>query len=438
MALGGGTWTAQNKVLPGAYINFNSAPLASNIMAGRGVVTLPLILKWGPAGVQEISYDDFRKDSQKLFGYEHDADEMKPLREVFLHAQKGYFYRLNTAGAKASCDFGEAKYPGARGNDLKIVITAGEGSTTLNPIYDVATLLGTAVVDQQKGITAASQLVANDYVVFDDSATLELTAGTSLTGGTDGSVSNEAYQAYLDAMEAYSFNVMGCPSKESTVKALFAAYTRRMRDDRGVKFQTVLHKYETANYEGCISVENGLESDATACELVYWVTGAQAGCQINQSLTNTNYDGEYAAKTDYTQAQLESALLAGKFIFHRVNREIRVLSDINTLTSFTTEKSADFSKNQVIRVIDQIGNDIAYLFNTKYLGRIPNDNAGRVSLWNDVVKQHQTLQASGAIENFTGSDVIVEAGAARDSVVITDYITPISAMEKLYMQVIVE
>ena len=437
MSLGGGTWTAQNKALPGAYINFNSAPLASSVLSGRGVVTLPLTLKWGASGVREISCDDFRKDSLKLFGYAYDADEMKPLREVFLHARTGYFYRLNTAGDKAACDFGEAKYPGSRGNDLKIVITAGEGSTVQNPIYDVATLLGTAVVDQQKGITAASQLADNDFVVFDESAELELTAGVNFTSGTDGSVTSEAYQAYLDAMEAYSFNVMGCPSKESTVKALFAAYTKRMRDDRGVKFQTVLHRYETADYEGVISVENGLESDATACELVYWVTGAQAGCQVNQSLTNRSYDGEYAVKTDYTQVQLEAAVSAGKFIFHRVNREIRVLSDINTLHTFPMEKSSDFSKNQVIRVMDQIGNDIAYLFNTKYLGRIPNDNGGRISLWNDVVKQPQTLMAAGAIENFSGADVIVEAGAARDSVVIMDSITPVSAMEKLYMQVIV-
>lgn len=438
MSLGGGTWTKQNKILPGAYINFNSAPLSSGAVSERGIVTLPLTMKWGASGVQEVTCDEFKRDSMKLFGYAYDDDEMKPLREVFLHAQKGYFYRLNTEGTKATCAYGEAKYAGSRGNDLKIVITAGEGSTTESPIYDVATVLGTATVGIQKGITAASALVDDDYIHFDTTATLTLTAGTPLTGGTDGTVTNAAYQSYLDAMESYSFNVMGCPSTDASVKALFSAYTIRMRDDRGVKFQTVLHKYETANHEGIISVENGLTTDATACALVYWTTGAQAGCQINKSLTSAYYDGEYDIKVDYTQAQLEAALTAGKFIFHRVNSEIRVLSDINTLTTYTTEKTSDFAKNQVIRVIDQIGNDIAYLFNSKYLGHIPNDKAGRVSLWNDVVKQHQELQNAGAIENFSGAEVTVAEGETRDSVVITDYVTPISAMEKLYMQVIVE
>ena len=35
MALGGGTWTAQNKVLPGAYINFISASSASAELSAR-------------------------------------------------------------------------------------------------------------------------------------------------------------------------------------------------------------------------------------------------------------------------------------------------------------------------------------------------------------------------------------------------------------------
>lgn len=42
MALGGGTWTAQNKVLPGAYINFLSAARASAALSDRGIATVPL------------------------------------------------------------------------------------------------------------------------------------------------------------------------------------------------------------------------------------------------------------------------------------------------------------------------------------------------------------------------------------------------------------
>ena len=64
-----------------------------------------------------------------------------------------------------------------------------------------------------------------------------------------------------------------------------------------------------------------------------------------------------------------------------------------------------FSSNQTIRVLDQIANDIAVLFGKKYIGKVPNDASGRVSLWNDIVKHHQELQNIRAIENFSSDNV---------------------------------
>ena len=93
--------------------------------------------------------------------------------------------------------------------------------------------------------------------------------------------------------------------------------------------------------------------------------------------------------------------------------------------------------NQTVRVLDQIANDIASLFCTRYLGVIPNDAAGRLSLWNDIVKHHQELERARAIESFSPQGVQVQAGPTKRSVVVTDQITPVCAMEQLYMTVTV-
>ena len=50
MALGGGVFLTQNKVLPGSYINFVSAARASATLSDRGVVALPIALDWGKEG----------------------------------------------------------------------------------------------------------------------------------------------------------------------------------------------------------------------------------------------------------------------------------------------------------------------------------------------------------------------------------------------------
>ena len=77
------------------------------------------------------------------------------------------------------------------------------------------------------------------------------------------------------------------------------------------------------------------------------------------------------------------------------------------------------------------------LFNTRYLGKVPNDASGRVSLWNDIVKHHQQLEKLRAIENFSADDVQVEQGDAKNSVAVQDAVTIVCAMAKLYMTVTV-
>lgn len=438
MALGGGTFLTQNKILPGAYINFVSVAKASATLSDRGIATIPLDMDWGPENqVVTVELADFLKNSQKIFGYAYTAEKLKPMREIFKHAKTVYFFRLNASGVKAANTFATAKYPGTRGNDLRTVITENEKSELESKLYDVATFLGTVQVDLQTGIKAMADLKPNDYVDWITSASISLTASLPLKNGTNGTVEDAAYQTYLDKMEAYNFNAMGCPSNKSTIAELFAAFCKRMRDDVGKKFQVVCFR-NLADYEGVVSVKNTIVGQTDDPALIPWATGVVAGTAVNKSATNMDYDGEYSVDTDYTQTELENGIREGSFMFHQVDEKVVVLEDINSFISITDEKSSDFSSNQTIRVLDQIANDIAVLFGKKYIGKVPNDASGRVSLWNDIVKHHMELQNIRAIENFNPDNVMVVQGDTKKAVVVTDYVTPVNAMAQLYMTVYVQ
>lgn len=259
-----------------------------------------------------------------------------------------------------------------------------------------------------------------------------------LEGGENGETGSADHQAYLDKAEAYQFNTMGAAVTDDATKALYAAYNKRLRDELGMKFQLVLYDYAKADYLGVISVNNKvLDDDCSAASLVYWVTGVSAGCAVNKSSQNKVYDGSFTVDTPYTQSQLAAASKAGKYTFHMVGSEVRVLEDVNTMVTTSDTMGDIFKDNQTIRVMDQIGNDIAVLFNTKYLGVVPNDAAGRISLWSDIVKHHEQLQEIRAIENFSDADVKVEQGDTKKSVVVTDAVTVVNAMGRLYMTVTV-
>lgn len=430
MALGGGTFISQNKKLPGSYINFASAQNASSSIGERGIAAMAIEMDWGKDGeIIEVTSQNFAKDSLKIFGYDYSHEKLKGLRDLFKNVKKAYFYRLNT-GNKATTDIATAKCSGTRGNDIRIVVAKNIDDGTK---YDVVTYLGTKEVDKQT-IKEVSELVDNDYVTFSMEA-LEVTAGKSLEGGTNGDVSGEAHQNFLNKLESYQVNAIGCTVKDESTSNLYVQYAKRLRDEQGIKFQVVVFN-NAANYEGVVNIKNTAVEDESA--LVYWVTGVIAGCEINKSNTNKTYDGEYTINADYTQAQLEASIDNGEFVLHKVGDEIRVLVDINSLVDTTIEKGEEFKSNQTIRVLDQIASDVASVFNSKYLGKIANNEAGRTSLWSDIIalfKDYQTLQA---IENFEDADISVEIGNDKKSVTINTNVQVINAMEKLYMTVVVE
>lgn len=141
MALGGGIWAVQNKVLPGTYINFSSVAKASATLSDRGYAAMPLMLDWGPdSTVFTVTSGDFQKNSLKIFGHAYTDDALLPLRELFQYTQTLYAYRLNSGGAKAACAYCTAKYSGIAGNKLYVVIAANADNADLFDVslyYDI-------------------------------------------------------------------------------------------------------------------------------------------------------------------------------------------------------------------------------------------------------------------------------------------------------------
>jgi hypothetical protein len=249
----------------------------------------------------------------------------------------------------------------------------------------------------------------------------------------------------LTALEAYEFNVLVTASMEASDVTAVVTRVKNWRDNIGKKCQAVVYNHSvsgdlntvaTINVAAKPVLEEG-DTQHTEAALVYWVAGAMAGCEINKSCTNMMYDGELTVNVAYSQADLQAALDAGKIIFHLVYGEVRMLEDVNSLVTPDADQNEDFKYNQTIRIIDQIANDIAYIFNTKYLGIIPNDASGRISLWNDIVTHHTELETMRAIENFDPEALVVSEGDNIRSVVVQDVIQIVGTMSQLFMTVVI-
>lgn len=248
--------------------------------------------------------------------------------------------------------------------------------------------------------------------------------------------------AALAALRTVSFNTLCYPydgDDEVANKTAIAAWIKAMRDDEGVKCQAVLANH-AADSEGIINVAQGLMmsggTELTVAEVTAWVAGATAGATITTSNTGMKYEGAIDVKPRMTKSEMETAIKAGKFVFKvDTAQNVTAVYDINSLTTVTVEKGKMFTKNRVIRTLDNIANDITSIFESNYVGKVSNNEDGRSILKAALADYFNSLQNMGAVQNFETDDVTVTAGTDSDAVVVTAAIQPVDSVEKIYITV---
>lgn len=441
--MAGGTWKSQNKKQPGVYINVRSNKKTTVNPGDRGIVAICEPLSWGPEGrLITINAGD---DYMPAIGYDETNSKALFLREIFkgsdrtAGAVKVLLYRPEATGAaKAEKTIQPltvtARYNGLRGNDISIAVTADPDAENG---YTVQTIVDGTIKDAQTAKTV-EDLQANDWVEFSGTGELTASAGTALTGGKDGTISSAAHASFLTSLEPHEFHILIYDGTDSTVQAAYIAFAQRLRDELGKKCQLVTAGAECSS-EAVISVKNGVVlSDGTTLtpqQATWWVGGAEAGANYNESLVYAQYPGAVDVDPRLTNAEIDAALEAGQILFFEEFGSVKVMSDINTLTAYQPEKGEEFSLNQVIRTLDTIANDVYKNFSLNYIGKTQNNEDGRMLLKAWIVGYLNEIQANGGIQNFEAEDVTVAAGTAINAVVIMIAIQPVSAIEKIYITV---
>lgn len=437
--MAGGTFISQNKIRPGAYINFKSISKPSGKVGIRGISTIPIVLGWGPNDqLIEINSSDLSDgkilDKLGYYGYEN---EIVSIKEALKNSYKCLVFRVDSNGQKATATIDSlnivAKYPGTVGNRLSVSIKDVE-----NDKFEVKTFLDTKVVDVQLA-SNIDELLGNCWVDFAGSGKLVANAGIKLTSGSNGTESIENYSRYIDIINNKYFNTMGVYTTNKDVKEKITTFIKQSREEKGKKIQCVINDFSEANYEGVISVDQGYKTKDTTVGVngfVGYVTGLTSGASLNKSNTYTVIPGAVEIINPKTDDEIKEGIRKGKFIItFRQDESVVVETDINTFTDFSSTKSRDFCKNRVIRTLDDINNSIKNMFEKTYLGKINNNEDGRTSFKSDIISYLKELNKLGAIEDFKNEDISISVGNEIDSVLVDIGIKPIDAMEKLYMTV---
>lgn len=443
--MAGGTFDITvGKVRPGTYVNVEAKAKNAVKTADRGIAVIPIVSKYGKAGsVIEITSTNAASLKNVLgFSIYDNEPSMLLIREALKHATTVKAYIL-TEGEKATVKSGNltatALYGGSRGNSFTIVITANPNSG-----FDLTVYLGGVKVETFEQISTIEELIALNslYLSFTGTGDLEETAGAVLTGGTDGTVTNESITTFLDSLENIKFNAVAfpLPELEASTLASIKSKSKHLRDSLGKTGQFVVANY-AADYEGIINVTNGvLLSDGTEIDAVKataYVAGITAGAAYNVSNTQQVYDDAIKVLGIKTNEKAEIATTKGELYFSLSNAgEVVIDYDINSLCSAAAQgdKPDGFKKNRYIRVIDTLLEDLQAEFPP---ARFNNNEEGwdlMEGRGNAILKQYESDNAISDVDYET--DFLVDRTASTgDATYINVAIKPVDSAEKIYITV---
>ena len=447
--MAGGSFQSQNKIRPGAYIKFQGVPSNDNIVGSRGIVTMAAPVGWGPEDelIKVTVADLYSNKLEKILGFNVYSASAKLFRAALENAHTLLVYRADKGGTKASVQIDvasnkklkvTAKYAGTTGNNISISIKEAYAGG-----YSINTFLGSTQKDSQI-VADIKDLVANDFVTFEGEGVIAQTAvNTLLTGGTNGTPSNQMYTEYLAKLKTTQFDTLAAykfGSSEIFNGQNIKEFIQEMREQRGIKCQAVINNYVAANYEGIISTYNqGVKyadgTELTAEEFVVWMAGATAGADVTESNTYKVVANAVDVTGNVLEDDIETLITSGYIIISkRRDGAIVVEKDINTLVNLRDDVTDAFKENKVIRLLDAVANHIALDFEQNYAGKVVQDANGRALFKASIISYLTELQNSGAIINFNSStDVMVEAGEQVDAYYSEIYIQPTYSVDKLYM-----
>jgi hypothetical protein len=438
-----GTWTSQNKVLPGVYIRFTSNQGLGLTVGERGTVTICEPMSWGPVG--QVMTVEAGSDTTPFCGYDITNPAAMFLQQIFLGTNRTdgantvLLYRPTASGsAQATATTGvltaTALYPGVRGNDITVVVTEEVDAET----FTVSTVVDGSIVDEQTNITNVSDLVANAWVTWSGTGAVTATTGTALTGGLDGTVESAAYSTYLTAIEPYSFDVMIYDGNDPTVQTAMLTFIKSQNDDNGIYCQLVGANFTNPDTRYVINVMSPVTfadgTELTMQQVTWWAGGALAGAKYNESLTYANYPNAVST-TMMTTSQMIAALNAGQFILASDNGRVYIVQDIDSLVTYTTDITEVYRYNRTIRLCNTIANDIHQQFADNFLGVVNNNEAGRAVFQGAIVGYLLDIQNNQGIQNFEAEDVQVLPGEAINAILVNLAIQPVGSVEKIYVTI---
>lgn len=203
----------------------------------------------------------------------------------------------------------------------------------------------------------------------------------------------EGYNAELKKLKDLKWNYLTIPGLGSTDTTTISAWIKQYRDDERKTFKAVLAHCK-GDHEGIINLTTENISTTitgakhTAAEYCARIAGVLAGLSLARSST-------YYVLDDISEAETpddpDDRINAGELVIVFDGRKYKIGRGVNSLVSFTTEKTEDVRFIKIVEGMDLYMDDIRETYEESYVGKIINDYDGKQMLVAAIGAYHKGL-----------------------------------------------
>jgi hypothetical protein len=400
---------------PGARVEL-IAKAQERVLPKSGVVLVPYQAEWGAPDT-----------TVRMTGYdERIAETFGEVDVIELAAEGGATilgYRMTNGNAQPASYTQpdaikiEARYPGEKGNELKISIaasTAEPGKKELQVRGPIKTEKF-SFADADELVSKTSQSI---YIRVTKQGDTNITdvAETSLTGGTSGTSTLTAsdFTTLFNAISGADFDALYLPSDDPAIQAAAKQFMKDRRtlnkklstlviggpaaDDANMTKHTERSVSMNARYvvNCAIAGQHNNGKDYNSLQWAAWVAGMIAATPAHESMTAVVVPMKKARK-DWGHTEILQALSTGTLIATRDGDVYIIESAVNTLSTPGPNEREDYGKIRVSMTLDQIVNDI-YTVGKKYKGKLSNNEIGAATFVGAVKAYLEERERQGAIE----------------------------------------
>lgn len=177
----------------------------------------------------------------------------------------------------------------------------------------------------------------------------------------------------LNLIKNMKFNYLAVPFAETEDNTATASFIKSQRANKKKTFKAVLAD-NVADDEGVVNftakeIKVG-DKEYTTAEYTARVAGALAGLPFTRSATYYVFPEVTSVKE---VDDPDTAIKNGELILINDGEKIKLGRAVNSLTTFTVEKSKQFSKIKIIDGMDLLKDDIRDTFNDNYVGKVINN-----------------------------------------------------------------